>query len=522
MASSTTPERASNPSTSAHPTIPAPIPPLFSTPAKPDPHNTALNQQLAAVRHRAAGLSINRHLMALTSDLFWSGGPKPPSLLAEEIKILDKQYRMLTRLKKENCSESLSYLPIAIILNVLTLAHNTKHPLPGGFVIVHVLNPNQYLFGDTFDVRLKPDIIAYISDLTYAQEYLKSLQNGKIPKLGPCRPFWSQLSAVAELKVSASPESQLLDYLQTTLRYRPDFNFVIGLASKLSGFTFYRLSAVNAAVHPPRSQGRYPWTKKNTPHLQKYIAAIYQAEEARYKDMTFRLEKRMIWTLLKESKMWEIFPFRCGGYPGRGSWIGAAVEVGETPQSAIRIAKLYWADVRARWEEGGLYEQAHKNGVIPGLATAVQHWKTGKTASMSEVPSPLHPLEPVPAVEEQGFKPQQRREQHCVMLGTRGKPLNNCKTVLDILRAMFDLVVSKCQSFVSLSLRSTFAALRAMCQQGVLHRDISWGNVLVDPVYDTEPADLGGSKDGRYWYIASILYAAFLWLNDVFLDIPFK
>jgi hypothetical protein len=101
------------------------------------------------------------------------------------------------------------------------------------------------------------------------------------------------------------------------------------------------------------------------------------------------------------------------------------------------------------------------------------------------------------------------------MLGTHGKPLNNCETVLDILRAMFDLLVSKCQCFVSLSLRSTFAAHRAMCEQGVLHRDISWGNVLVDPVYDTEPANPGGSKDGRYWYSASILYAAFLWLNDV-------
>ena len=108
------------------------------------------------------------------------------------------------------------------------------------------------------------------------------------------------------------------------------------------------------------------------------------------------------------------------------------------------------------------------------------------------------------------------------MLGTHGKPLNNCETVLHILRAMFDLLASKCQCFVSLSLRSMFAAHRAICEQDVLHRDISWGNVLVDPFYDTEPADPGGSKDGRYWYSASILYAAFLWLNDVFLDIPFK
>ena len=495
------------------------MPLIFETPAKPAPYSNALKGQLAATSHRAAGLAINRDLIDPESDLFWSGvyrGSKPPPMLSrDDTEILDKQYRKLTRVRKDKRPESLSYLPIAIILNVLTLAHNTTHPLPHDLVIVHVLNPDQYLFGDEFDARLKPDIIAYISTLKYAQTYLNFLKTGVIPELGALRPFWSQLSAVAELKVSANPEAQLLHYLQTTLHYRPDFSFVIGLASRLRGFTFYRLSAVNATVNPPKTSKPYLWTKKNTPHLQKYIAAIYHAEEARYNDMTFGLENRMIWTLVKEAKKWEIFPFRCGRYPGRGTWIGAAAEVGEARQSAIRIAKLYWADIRARWEEGPLYEQAHALGVIPGLATAVQHWKTGKTTSMSEVAPP----------EEQESKlqrSQQIREQYCVMLGTLGKPLNNCETVLHILRAMFDLLVSKCQCFVSLSLRSTFAAHRAMCEQDVLHRDISWGNVLVDPVYDTEPADPGGSKDGRYWYSASILYAAFLWLNDVFLDIPSK
>ena len=264
---------------------------------------------------------------------------------------------------------------------------------------------------------------------------------------------------------------------------------------------------MNATVNPPKGQDPYPWTKKSTHHLQKYIAAIYHAEEARYNDMTFKLENRMIWTLVKESTKWEIFPFHCGGYPGRGTWIGAAVEVGEASQSAIRISKLYWVDIRARWEEGLLYERAHADGVIAGLATAVQHWKTGKSTSMSEVASPeecestpvlppLHSPEPVPAVEEQESKlqrSQQKREQCCVILGTHGKPLNNCETVLHILRAMFDMLVSRCRCLISLSLRSTFAAHRAMCNQDVLHRDISWGNVLVDPVYDTEPADPGGS-----------------------------
>ena len=366
--------------------------PLFSTPTKAAPYNNASNGPLAAASHRAAGLAISRGLIDPEGDLFWSGvyrGSKPPPLLSpEDTQILNKQYQKLTRVKKENLFESLSYLPIAIILNVLSLAHNTTHPLPHDLVIVHVLNPNQYLFGDEFDARLKPDIIAYISTLDNAQRYLKTLKTGVIPKLGDLRPFWSQLSAVAKLKVSANPETQLLHYLQTNLCYRPDFSFVIGLASKLSGFTFYRLSAVNATVNPPKSQKPYVWTKKNTPHLQKYITAIYHAEEARYSDMTFGVENRMIWTLVKGSMKWEIFPFHCGRYPGRGTWIGAAVEGGEASQSAIRIAKLYWADVRARWEEGPLYERAHAKGVISGLATVVQHWKTGKTTLMSEVASP--------------------------------------------------------------------------------------------------------------------------------------
>ena len=160
--------------------------------------------------------------------------------------------------------------------------------------------------------------------------------------------------------------------------------------------------------------------QENTHHLQNYIAAIYHAEEAWYNDMTFRLENRMIWTLVKEPMKWEIFPFHCGRYPGRGTWIGATVEGGEASQSSIRIAKLYWADVRAKWEEGLLYGLAHAQGVIPGLATVVQHWKTGTTTSMSEGASPgecestpvlppLHSPEPIPAVEEQ--EPKLQRSQ---------------------------------------------------------------------------------------------------------------
>ena len=122
---------------------------------------------------------------------------------------------------------------------MLTLAHNKTNPLPHNLVIVHVLNPDQSLFGDEFDARLKPDIIACISTPTFARKYLTSLNTGVIPKLGDRRPLWSQLLAVAELKVSANPQPQLLHYVQTTLRYRPDLSFVMGLASRLRGFSFY-------------------------------------------------------------------------------------------------------------------------------------------------------------------------------------------------------------------------------------------------------------------------------------------
>jgi hypothetical protein len=166
------------------------MPPIFSTPAKHAPHSNSLKGLLAAASHRTTGLSINRDLIDHESDLFWSGGSKPPpTLSSEDTKTLDRQYRMLTKVKDERLSESLSYRPIAIILNVLTLAHNKAHPLPGNLVIVHVLNSDQYLFGDVFDARLKPDIVAHISTLEYAQSYLSTLETGENPKLGSSRPF---------------------------------------------------------------------------------------------------------------------------------------------------------------------------------------------------------------------------------------------------------------------------------------------------------------------------------------------
>jgi hypothetical protein len=88
-------------------------------------------------------------------------------------------------------SESLSYVPITIIMNLLSLADAKAHPLPNGQVVGWFLNPTQLLFGDPSAWSLKPDMVAYLVPRKTAEDYLASLQSKTTlpdrspPSLGP-------------------------------------------------------------------------------------------------------------------------------------------------------------------------------------------------------------------------------------------------------------------------------------------------------------------------------------------------
>ena len=68
---------------------------------------------------------------------------------------------------------------------------------------------------------------------------------------------------------------------------------------------------------------------------------------------------------------WDMLPFHTGHYPARGTWVACAIEANEatdlSPEPKVHIAKIYWADTASKWNEEGLYQDAHRDVKIPGL-----------------------------------------------------------------------------------------------------------------------------------------------------------
>jgi hypothetical protein len=349
-----------------------------------------------------------------------------------DLATLKRQYDKLAELllnETPKPSESLNYIPTTIIMNVLSLADAKAHPLPDNQVVGWFLNLTEFLPGDPFAKSLKPDIVAYLVPRKTAEDYLGRLQSKTtLSNLGNLRPAWAQMISAAEIKAG---QSQLLHYLEAIRCYRPDLVSVVGISSKLIGYQFYSLNTARCLRYSDILQ----WKKRNTPSLQKFIAAVYQTQRSRYEKVNYLPGSLQAWSLEGGSesvRRWDMLPFHTGHYPGRGTWVACATEVAEAtdPKPKVHIVKIYWADAGLPWNEGDLYEDAHRDFEIAGLARVVDHWKTGKVVSGSRKPG----------------GPITRREQVCVILASFGRPLNECKNVNEILECIYDLLESESNS----------------------------------------------------------------------------
>jgi hypothetical protein len=254
-----------------------------------------------------------------------------------------------------------------------------------------------------------------------------------LSNLNDLRPAWAQMISAAELEVCAAGRSQLLNYLEAVCCYRPDLVSVVAISSKLAGYQFYSLNAARCLKYSAILQ----WKDENTPSLQKFIATVYQTQRSRYEKINYRERSLQVWSLeggSEPGRRWDMLPFHTGHYPGRGTWVACAIEATEatdlSPGPKVHIAKIYWADAGSKWSEGDLYEDAHGDVKIPGLARVIDHWKTGKDVIGSRKPG----------------GPITKREQVCVILASTGRPLNGCEDVNQILECFFDLLESKSNS----------------------------------------------------------------------------
>jgi hypothetical protein len=241
------------------------------------------------------------------------------------------------------------------------------------------------------------------------------------------QPYWQEITSVGSVEGSFveglfGANSGMAAYLDTMLRYRPDLSTAYGIFALQSGFTIFRLDAFAL-----RYLDKSTWD--STADLQQFVADIYCASNNRNSTLDFLPQGRGLWKMRLEQKTFYMYPFYVGHLPGRGTWVAAGYQDNShvtRPSQPPLIFKLSWANIDKNQLEGELYDIAHRDAWIPGLARPLLWSNPGIQ---------IHQESKLGQIDVLG--------RHCVVLESLGSPLSRCDTVLDILKSMYDLLEGK-------------------------------------------------------------------------------
>lgn len=219
-------------------------------------------------------------------------------------------------------------------------------------------------------------------------------------------------------------QGQLMHYLATQLRYRRDLSSVIGLLVYRNGYQALRLDACSKA-----QTETYHWGTKsmNLLPLLQYVAAIYDSECQKDTTWNYILGSQQMWRAEICGQAYICRPIFAAKPLGRMTRVDISYRYNNGKSShdmAKYIIKTSFVDQSSRFQERLLLEQAHKGGFIPGLARLV-------AAENSKG-----------LVKGGGLE----RRKQTIVLGSIGEPLSQCTSVLELLKVVYDAVVSECNS----------------------------------------------------------------------------
>jgi hypothetical protein len=218
----------------------------------------------------------------------------------------------------------------------------------------------------------------------------------------------------------------MMKYLDPMLRYRPDLSMAYGILAVKENFTIFKLDAFG--LHHLEESS---WD--STIGLQQFVAAVYYASETRNSTLDFVPRSGGLWRMKVEENTFHMYPFYAGCL--RRTWVAAGYRSDDgSRRSQPLIFKLSWG-IRINGRlEGEMYDWAHRDGWIPGLARPVMWSNPGISIQHHSNGGKVTIL-----------------ERHCVVLESIGSPLSGCNTVLDILKCMYDLLEGENDSLCSVS-----------------------------------------------------------------------
>ncbi|GJJ08996.1 hypothetical protein Clacol_003217 [Clathrus columnatus] len=379
---------------------------------------------------------INTHFTSLTSL----------SEIVTKIKMDSFIKTSLLELEKGSNEDKL-YAPLAVVFNKVASS---------------VCGPEPMVFHPSYDIRpsgesrredrlLAPDFSILPPKLTFTYKDKEGKQ--RIP--------WSALESVIEVKRGKRwDHPQAIDYIETLLQYRPDKVYTFGMSCNQELYQFYYADACIQKSSPV-----FRWKDSLDEFIQFVYTLYFNYENDIGRDKSYTLHGVMWqqqpkavnasarWRVSFDGRTNEVQRIFARKGKGRRTWLGIGQEINEfstvtnTPEKdRIRIVKDMWRDTSRRFKESEILNHIHKDGYIAGV---VRHISASPVSELT-VADPI-----------KGDRMKER-----VVMASTGLRLSACESVLDFLKVMYDLVETHEQLLV---------------KRGVLHRDISWYNVLCKP-----------------------------------------
>ncbi|EJD48483.1 hypothetical protein AURDEDRAFT_183400 [Auricularia subglabra TFB-10046 SS5] len=309
------------------------------------------------------------------------------------------------------------------------------------------------VIGDYLAACSRPDMTAFVATWSLLKKALKGTRK---------KPFKSRQEFIDIIGLGEWKPKKLLDikgqllwYVSALNRYRPDLDTVYGI--------YIVANTIRVLSHTACGTTESPSVALD--HVETWVAFVvhlyhaHLSRDASFSPAARNVDRRARWSVTTSQNAPAIFrPFHAGPSPGRVTWLSFEQDAA-SPQLASGFLKVSWQDASARFNEPDLLERAHKGGWLPGL---VRHWSarrvTSRTVSLGA----------------------SERVQEIVHLASIGDPLSQCRSALHLLKVVFDAI----------------GVHENLLGEDIIHRDLSWFNLLCNPRHDPATEKIKPVKSG--------------------------
>lgn len=320
--------------------------------------------------------------------------------------------------------------------------------------------------------QAKPDIVA--TEYPVFQEYAE--WKGCQTPAGNYRNFpWHHTRTIVEIRSSSVEDSecQTGTYAGDVHQSRPDLAGAYALYASKEAYSIHWSDCTGAYKSP-----RVPWT--NLDPLLQFVQSLYRPPPAHdAHDDTIELDLTQNGNqcaFVPSDPHWRFprmlcdFTFRVifvGPMHSRGTRIFEQQDPPPKQNGPFIVKEVYVPISGRRYDEATLLKDLHsQGGYLPGCLRGID-------------------AEPAPTVRTPEWPTQEARQKHRLLCFDTGLTISHSESVLEFLKAIFDnmeselFLVGYITYMYSVDRKS--AVHRAAFNLGVLHRDVSPGNVYIRP-----------------------------------------